>query len=108
MVEFSVSFAAIKPCVIFNFDASAVSDGEDAAGALQVRWDFEDDGVWDTSYSTTKTAFNDFATDYLVSPVQESSSTWIWGGNSVTYLGQGFVAQTNGIGKVELYISNSA
>ncbi len=93
--------------VIFNFDASGVSDGEDPAAALQVRWDFEDDGIWDTSYSTTKTASNDYAMDYVANPIQESWSTWIWGGNSVTYYAQGFIAQTNGIGKVEIVIANN-
>jgi PKD repeat protein len=40
----------------FNVDASASSDLEDAASSLEVRWDWEDDGIWDTSWSTTKTA----------------------------------------------------
>ena len=36
-----------------NMDASRSYDGEDGTAALQVRWDFEDDGVWDTEYSNT-------------------------------------------------------
>lgn len=40
----------------FQFDASDSSDPEDATSALQVRWDWETDGVWDTNYSTTHTA----------------------------------------------------
>ncbi|MBI5741060.1 MAG: putative Ig domain-containing protein [Nitrospirae bacterium] len=43
-----------------TMDASGSWDGEDAANNLQVRWDFEDDGTWDTPYSYDKTA----ATDY--------------------------------------------
>ncbi len=39
-----------------TFDASASSDLEDSTAALEVRWDWEDDGTWDTSWSTTKTA----------------------------------------------------
>lgn len=32
-------------------DASSSYDGEDDVSELQVCWDFEDDGVWDTGYS---------------------------------------------------------
>lgn len=39
---------------IFRMDASAVSDAEDKNAVLQVRFDFEGDGTWDTEYSTTK------------------------------------------------------
>ena len=38
----------------FIFDASVSSDIEDAGSVLQVRWDFEDDGVWDTDFSENK------------------------------------------------------
>ena len=40
----------------FSVDASGSSDPEDLAAALEVRWDWEDDGTWDTAWSTTKTA----------------------------------------------------
>ncbi len=39
----------------FYFDASAVKDNEDWDYQLEVRWDFDSDGVWDTNYSTDKT-----------------------------------------------------
>lgn len=39
----------------FNFDASGSSDAQDDVSVLEVRWDWENDGVWDTSFSTTKT-----------------------------------------------------
>ncbi|MFA4888817.1 MAG: chitobiase/beta-hexosaminidase C-terminal domain-containing protein [Candidatus Omnitrophota bacterium] len=38
----------------FVFDASESSDLEDPASLLQVRWDYENDGIWDTTFSTTK------------------------------------------------------
>ena len=38
----------------FTFDASGVSDLEDPVSALQVRWDWESDSVFDTGFSTTK------------------------------------------------------
>ncbi len=40
----------------FEMDASSSSDLEDSAAALVVRWDWENDGTWDTAYSTEKTA----------------------------------------------------
>ena len=36
-------------------DASACRDREDPPEQLQVRWDFESDGVWDTGFSLQKT-----------------------------------------------------
>lgn len=89
---------------IFNFDASGVSDGEDAAAALQVRWDFDDDGTWDTGYSTTKTASHDYALGYAAGPVVESGSTYLYSGNAVNAYAQGFVAASTGIGKVALFL----
>lgn len=41
---------------IFYFDASISSDLEDPPEDLLVRWDWENDGEWDTDYSTTKLA----------------------------------------------------
>ena len=45
---------------IFSFDASCSSDAQDPASALQVRWDWKNDGVYDTSYTTTKTATHQY------------------------------------------------
>ncbi len=47
---------------IFELDASCAVSEEDPAGELQVRWDWEDDGAWDTDYSTTMTASHQFET----------------------------------------------
>ncbi|MFH1279354.1 MAG: SUMF1/EgtB/PvdO family nonheme iron enzyme [Candidatus Eisenbacteria bacterium] len=46
----------------FQFDASGSSDGEDPVEALQVRWDWENDGTWDTPYAVTKTAMHRYST----------------------------------------------
>ncbi|MEE4255859.1 MAG: PKD domain-containing protein [Bacteroidales bacterium] len=40
----------------FNFNASSSYDDDEATESLQVRWDFDGDGSFDTQYSTTKTA----------------------------------------------------
>ncbi len=47
---------------LFSFDASESSDVEDDASLLRVRWDFENDGVWDTEYRTIKTISHRFPT----------------------------------------------
>lgn len=39
----------------FSFDASSCADEEDLEEDLQVRWDWDGDGNWDTSFSTDKT-----------------------------------------------------
>lgn len=39
---------------LFTFDASASYDLEDSSSQLMIRWDWEDDGKWDTDYSTEK------------------------------------------------------
>ena len=44
----------------FSFDASNSSDFEDPVSSLQVRWDWENDGNWETNYSTTKTATHQY------------------------------------------------
>lgn len=52
----------------FSFDASYCSDDEDETSVLQVRWDWENDGSWDTGFSTTKTATHNYPNngDYSV------------------------------------------
>jgi len=47
---------------IFSFDASGYTDNEDAASTLEVRWDWENDGTYDTNFSTTKTAVHQYST----------------------------------------------
>jgi uncharacterized protein (TIGR02145 family) len=46
----------------FHFDASCCQDEEDSIEDLQVRWDWNDDGSWDTDYSTEKVIDHDFNT----------------------------------------------
>src|SRR5881296_4247721 len=46
---------------VFAFTAQA-SDDHDSASSIQVRWDWTGDGVWDTGWSTTKTASHRYST----------------------------------------------
>lgn len=45
---------------LFTFNASASSDNEDLPDVLEVRWDWETDGTWDTGFSTQKIAGHRF------------------------------------------------
>lgn len=45
-----------------TFDASGSTDSETSSANLQVRWDYDNDGVFDTSSSTVKTAGTNFNT----------------------------------------------
>ncbi|NOR84190.1 MAG: hypothetical protein GQ526_11935, partial [Ardenticatenales bacterium] len=57
---FTVSPAGGDTSTLFQFDASSSSDLEDPASALQVRWDWQDDGIYDTAWSTTITATHQY------------------------------------------------
>jgi len=45
----------------FAVDASSCFDEQTPPGLLEVRWDWEDNGTWDTSWSTTKTGQHQYA-----------------------------------------------
>jgi formylglycine-generating enzyme required for sulfatase activity len=44
----------VPDSTLFTVNANSTSDNKDAGRDLQVRWDWEGDGVWDTNFSTTK------------------------------------------------------
>jgi PKD repeat protein len=46
---------------VFQFNASGSSDAEDVPSALEVRWDWENDGTWDTGWRTAKTASHTYS-----------------------------------------------
>src|SRR5881397_1861766 len=60
-VDFTWSPSTGTNQTTFNFTAS-VSDDHDSPSAIQVRWDWQGDGVWDTTWSTTKTAQHRYST----------------------------------------------
>lgn len=41
---------------VFDADAQCSSDAEDSTGALQVRWDWDNDGAWDIDWTRVKSA----------------------------------------------------
>ena len=59
-----------------DFDASGCSDSEEATNQLRVRWDWESDGIWDTDYTTTKTASHQFSIAGSYSVNMEVQDSW--------------------------------
>jgi hypothetical protein len=47
----------------FQVDASASTDDKTPVSKLKVRWDWENDGVWDTAYATVKTASHGYPSE---------------------------------------------
>ncbi len=47
---------------VFVFDASSSTDAQDPLSALQFRWDWNGDGVWDTGWSSDPIAYHQFTT----------------------------------------------
>ena len=66
-VDFTWTPTSGDTTTVFTFTAQ-VSDDHDQPSAIQVRWDWNGDGTWDTSWSTTKTATHTFSSagDYTV------------------------------------------
>ena len=47
----------------FIFDASGSVDGNGNTSNISVRWDFENDGLWDTEWQTSKTQIQQYSND---------------------------------------------
>jgi len=60
MASFTVIPASGDVVDVFQIDASGSSDIEDMLSVLQVRWDWEGDGTYDSDFSTMKTASHQF------------------------------------------------
>jgi PKD repeat protein len=54
--SFTVNPSAGSTATTFAFNAGTSQDNETAVGALQVRWDWNGDGTYDTAWSINKTA----------------------------------------------------
>ncbi len=59
---FSISPSSGDTATTFSFDATGCSDAEDSTAALEVMWDFDGDGIWDTGFSTGKTETRQYST----------------------------------------------
>jgi parallel beta-helix repeat protein len=61
IASFTISPISGNVTVTFTVNASSSSDLEDSTEALEVRWDWEDDGSWDTVWSTLKEAQHQYS-----------------------------------------------
>ncbi len=66
--SFTVIPSAGDLSTVFEFDASSSWDYEDSSQILEVRWDFDGDGEWDTDWSTEKIVYHqyDLPSEYVV------------------------------------------
>lgn len=58
---FTISTADDNGTIVFTFDASSSYDLETRPEDLMVRWDWEGDGVWDTTWSSEKLSHHQYA-----------------------------------------------
>ena len=61
VAAFTYAPSEVYTCTAVTFDASSSSDVEDPVSALQVRWDWENDGNYDTALGTQKTELHTFS-----------------------------------------------
>ena len=75
VARFSFSPSSGSMDTLFTFDASGSSDGQDCTCDLEVRWDWEADGTWDTEYSHEKMVthrFTKFQDNAVILEVKDS------------------------------------
>lgn len=60
---FTVSPSSGTTSTNFAFDASGSTDNEDPTSDLQVRWDFDGNGSWDTNWDDGKTQSHQYGSD---------------------------------------------
>lgn len=59
--SFTVSPDRVQVNTIINFDSDSVSDFEDPKSVLQVRWDFDNNNIFETEYSLNKTTTHSYS-----------------------------------------------
>jgi uncharacterized protein (TIGR02145 family) len=77
---------------VFEFNASNSSDKEDSTSSLEVRWDWENDGIWDTEYSDTKIISHQFLSEGVKSVTLEVKDS---GGLVDTVINQLIISNSN-------------
>ena len=90
--SFSVEPTSGTTSTTFTFDASSSSDNEDATSALKVRWDWTNNGSYDTNWSTDKTTTHQYSTAGTYTVKLEVKDT---GGLTDTYTKTVSVGQSN-------------
>jgi len=90
--SFTVTPSSGDQGTTFYVDASGSTDVQDASDVLQVQWDWESDGVWDTEWTTTKIASHQYASrgSYSIQlKVKDSGGLTATSSQTVTVTGAG-------------------
>jgi peptide/nickel transport system substrate-binding protein len=87
VASFSVLPPTGDPTTVFTFDAWESYDVEDEKSVLEVRWDWESDGTWDTGWSTEKIATHQYPVEGTYEVALEVRDS-----NGLTSLDNGTVA----------------
>ena len=72
---FTISPSSGTTSTNFVFDASGSSDNEDPTSQLEVRWDFDGNGSWDTSWDTDKTITHQYSSEGTYNATLEVKDT---------------------------------
>jgi len=96
MADYPVALFSINPQTgdvntTFSFSAAASSDLQDEATLLQVRWDFDNNGSWDSDWSTEKTISHKYSTEgqyEVIMQVRDTDGN-ISGNSKTLYVGGG-------------------
>ena len=86
---FDVDPKEATPGVEFTFDAGSCSDDQYKSAYLEVRWDYEGDGTWDTNFSTTKSSrhyYDDSGTYDVVVQVKDPEGQTAEASEEITVL----------------------
>jgi parallel beta-helix repeat protein len=69
---FTHSPKAGSACTLFKFDASGSSDPDDPKSTLKVRWDFDNNGVYETDWNKSKTITQMLGSSLLDAPTVQT------------------------------------
>jgi len=72
---FDVTPSSGNGTTLFTFNASLSSDCEDSSTQLEVRWDWEGDGTWDTSWSSGKWVQHQYSSSGICNATLEVRNT---------------------------------
>ena len=75
VAEFEVDSYRGDINTVFHFNASMVSDEEDAAELLEIKWNFTNRGAYDTEYDTIKTITHQYSEAGLYFPLLKVRDT---------------------------------
>jgi len=91
VARFTISPPAGVFTTTFLFDASDCTDNETAAEDLEVRWDWDGDGIWDTGYDTIKTISHQYTSpgSYMVILEVKNEAGLLSSKNKIVIAGEG-------------------